>query len=97
MGLFSFGSKKLPINKTLKLKRLKTSFDVKEGQNLKLWLDTKKGVVNVYAKGSGGGRGLLATIDDYGIYKAINKYDPDIKTEVLTVNDTSFDLKINLI
>lgn len=95
MGLFSFGTK-MPIKKTLRLKRLKTSFEVKEGQNLKLWLDNKNNLVNVYAKGSGGGRGLLATIDDNSIVKSMRKKNVDFETDVKTVTDTYFDLFVHM-
>ena len=96
MGLFSFGSS-LPVKKTLRLKRLKPKkWDVEVGQNLNIWLDSKKYVVNVYAKGSAGGDGLVATIDNSKICNTLNKFDCYADTNVKYVDDKEIELEVHL-
>jgi hypothetical protein len=97
MSLFSFGSNnKLPFSKTLKLKRLRTPSDVNKGEKLKLWYDKKKNLINVYAKGSYGDEGLLATISDRKIIKQIEQPKVKSKSEVIKVSDNYIDLNIEL-
>jgi hypothetical protein len=97
MGLFSFGSIKLPIKKTFRLKRLKAKkWEVLVGQKLKMWLNERERVVNVYAKHSSGGEGLVATIDDSTIYKALDKFECYADTNVKYVDDKEIDLEVHL-
>src|SRR5690606_30311584 len=64
MGILSsiFGNnKKLPFKKTVRFERNESEFEVNIGDEVKIWNKPNTKQLNLYAKGSSGGNGLVGT------------------------------------
>ena len=70
MGFFSFlfgttkSSEGLPFYANVKFNRVKSEYKIEIGKELNIWSKPNSSIVNLYAKGSIGGNGIVGTINN---------------------------------
>jgi hypothetical protein len=98
MGILTniFGNnKKLPFNKTVRFER--KEFEVNIGEEVKIWNKPNTKQLNLYAKGSAGGNGLIGTkLDSTISYHLNNTENLFIENKVVGLTKNSIDLFINM-
>ena len=57
--IFGVKDNNLPFSKTLRFERIESEFDIKVGDEPKIWNKPDSNQINLYAKGSVGGNGLV--------------------------------------
>jgi hypothetical protein len=100
MGILSsiFGNnKKLPFKKTVRFERNESEFEVNIGDEVKIWNKPNTKQLNLYAKGSSGGNGLVGTKIDSTISHHLNNTENlFIENKVVGLTKNSIDLFVNL-
>jgi len=100
MGILTsiFGnSKKLPFKETVRFERKESEFEVSIGDEVKIWNKPNSKQLNLYAKGSAGGNGLIGTkLDSTISYHLNNTENLFIENKVVGLTKNSIDLFINM-
>jgi hypothetical protein len=100
MGILTsiFGNnKKLPFKETVRFERKESEFEVNVGDEVKIWNKPNTKQLNLYAKGSAGGNGLIGTkIDSTISYHLNNTENLFIENKVVGLTKNSIDLFINM-
>jgi hypothetical protein len=100
MGILTsiFGnSKKLPFKKTIRFKRIESEFEVNIEDELNIWNKPNTKQLNLYAKGTVGGDGLVGTTSNSAISHHLNKTEYlFIENKVVGLTQNSIDLFINM-
>ncbi|MFH6768147.1 hypothetical protein V8G56_05300 [Gaetbulibacter aquiaggeris] len=100
MGILSYilgTPEKLPIKKTYRFERNKSEFDVNIGEELNIWNKPNTKQVNLYAKGSSVGEGLVGTMSNSVISHHLSKTEYlFIENKVIGLTENSIDLFINM-
>lgn len=94
MGILTsiFGiNKKLPFKKTIRFERIESEFEVNIGDELNIWNKPNTKQLNLYAKGTVGGDGLVGTTLNSAISHHLNK------TEYLFIENKVIGLTKNFI
>lgn len=100
MGILTniFGnSKKLPFKKIIRFERKKSEFEVNVGDELNIWNKPNTKELNLYAKGTVGGNGLVGTTLNSIISHHLNKTENlFIENKVVGLSKNTIDLFINM-
>lgn len=96
MGILSsiFGnSKKLPFKKTVRFERVKSEYEINVGDEVNIWNKPNTKQLNLYAKGSAGGNGLVGTKIDSTISHHLNKTENlFVENKIVGITKNSIDL-----
>lgn len=100
MGIlnFLFGNKrKLPYNKTVEFKRIVSDFEIEVGDKLNLWNKPNTNQINLYAKGSIDGSGLVGYTNNSTIRYHLSKTKfLFTETKVVKLTNNQIFLDINM-
>ena len=100
MGILSsiFGNnKKLPFKKTVRFERVKSEFEINVGDEVNIWNKPNTKQLNLYAKGSAGGNGLVGTKFDSTISYHLNKTENlFVENKIVGITNNSIDLFVNM-
>ena len=100
MGILSniFGNtKKLPFKKTVRFERLKSEYKISIGDEINIWNKPNTKQLNLYAKSSAGGDGLVGIKIDSTISYHLNKTDNlFIENKIVGLTKNSIDLYVNI-
>ncbi|WP_191860222.1 hypothetical protein [Hanstruepera ponticola] len=93
-----FGNnKKLPFKKTIRFERKESEFEVNIGDEVKIWNKPNTKQLNLYAKGSAGGNGLIGITFNSAISHHLSKTeDLFVENEVVGLTKNSIDLFVNM-
>jgi len=98
MGILTniFGNnKKLPFKKAVRFERKESEFEVNIGEEVKIWNKPNTKQLNLYAKGSAGGDGLIGTkLDSVISYHLNNTENLFIENKVVGLTKNTIDLFI---
>jgi hypothetical protein len=95
---FLFGNKKdLPFKKKISFERENIDIDLDIGEELNIWNKPQSNQVNIYAKGTIGGQGLVGTTFNSSIsYHLQNTDDLFIENKIVSLSKNRIDLFIHL-
>lgn len=100
MGILSsiFGNnKKLPFKKTVRFERVKSEYEINVGDEVNIWNKPNTKQLNLYAKGSAGGNGLVGTTIDSTISHHLNKTENlFVENKIVGITKNSIDLYVYL-
>lgn len=100
MGILSsiFGNNKnLPFKKTVRFERVKSEFEINVGDEVNIWNKPNTKELNLYAKGSTGGEGLVGTKLDSTISYHLNKTENlFVENKIVRITNTTIDLFVNM-
>ncbi|WP_405571886.1 hypothetical protein [Winogradskyella sp. Asnod2-B02-A] len=100
MGILSsiFGNnKKSPFKKTVSFERKESEFEINIGDEVKIWNKPNTKQLNLYAKGSAGGNGLVGTkLDSTISYHLNNTENLFIENKIVGLTKNSIDLFVKM-
>ncbi len=100
MGIFDFifGSKnKLPFSKTVSFERIESDFKLDIGDQVNLWNKPNTNLINLYAKGSAAGNGLVGVTSNSIISKHLSKTKfLLVENEIVGLTSNRIDLFVKL-
>lgn len=103
MGFFSFlfgttkSSESLPFEGNIKFNRIKSEYEIEIGKELNIWSKPNSSIVNLYAKGSVGGNGIVGSINNKFINNHLeNTENLFIENEIIEFDNNYINLKIKM-
>jgi len=103
MGFFSFlfgttkSSESLPFEGNIKFNRIKSEYEIEIGKELNIWSKPNSSIVNLYAKGSVGGNGIVGSINNKFINNHLeNTENLFIENEIIDFDNNYINLKIKM-
>ncbi|MFV8268541.1 hypothetical protein ACNQGP_01230 [Flavobacterium sp. GT2N3] len=103
MGFFSFlfgttkSSEKLPFEGNVRFNRIKSEYQIEIGQELNIWNKPNSQIINLYAKGSVGGSGIIGSTNNKFINTHLENTDYlFVENEVIEIDSNYITLKIKM-
>jgi hypothetical protein len=103
MRFFSFlfgttkSSESLPFDGNIKFNRIKSEYEIEIGKELNIWSKPNSSIVNLYAKGSIGGNGIVGSINNKFINNHLeNTENLFIENEISDFDNNYINLKIKM-
>lgn len=103
MGFFSFffgipkSLEKLPFEGNVRFNRIKSDYQIEIGQDLNIWNKPNSQIINIYAKVSVGGNGLIGSTNNKFINNHLENTDYlFIENEIIEIDSNYITLKIKM-
>lgn len=103
MGIFSFlfgktkSSESLPFEGNIKFNRIQSEYEIEIGKELNIWSKPNSSIVNLYAKGSVGGNGIVGSTNNKFLNNHLeNTENLLIENEIISFDNNYIILKIKM-